>query len=220
MQVLLKQKEERQLKSYTNKHGRKKGTDMTRIIKPLGTLIFLSLLLSFISLPWGIVFSLITAFLSVFLISHYNNFVQLEEQVNQNWADIDTALQKRSDLTARIVEILKGYARHEHSTLEDVTRARKQFAEARTMKEKIESAEKFEGTMGRLLLLVEKYPELKANVSFNKALDTLTDLEDACLKKKNIVPYSVECARVGCTEGEIFKVFKKSFGLWKPPIMY
>jgi len=164
---------------------------MSRIIKPLGTLIFLSLLLSFISLPWGIVFSLITAFLSVFLTSHYNNFVQLEEQVNQGWADIDTALQKRSDLTARIIEILKSYVRHEHSTLEDVTRARKQFAEARTMKEKIETAEKFEGGMARLFVLVERYPELKANISFNKALETLTDLEEGIFRLRREFNQSV-----------------------------
>jgi methylmalonyl-CoA mutase N-terminal domain/subunit len=66
----------------------------------------------------------------------------------------------------------------------------------------------------------EKIKKLKETRNNSKVEKALTDLEDACLKKKNIVPYSVECARVGCTEGEIFKVFKKSFGLWKPPIMY
>jgi methylmalonyl-CoA mutase N-terminal domain/subunit len=49
---------------------------------------------------------------------------------------------------------------------------------------------------------------------------TLKNLEEACRNKTNIVPYSVECARNGCTEGEIFKVFKKAYGLWKPPIIF
>jgi LemA protein len=151
---------------------------MFRIIRVILGLILLSFLSLVIFLPLGSIFVLTSIFFSIFLISHYNNFVQLEEAINQNWADVDTALQKRSDLTARIVEILKGYARHEHSTLEDVTKARRRFIEARTMKDKIESAEKFEGTMGRLLLLVERYPELKANVSFNRAIDALIGLEE------------------------------------------
>jgi methylmalonyl-CoA mutase N-terminal domain/subunit len=48
----------------------------------------------------------------------------------------------------------------------------------------------------------------------------LRTLEDACKKGKNVLPYSIECARVGCSEGEMFKVLKKAFGLWKPPVFW
>ncbi len=62
-----------------------------------------------------------------------------------------------------------------------------------------------------------KLRETRNNVKVEKALKKL---EGACRSKTNIVPYSVECARVGCTEGEIFKVFKKAYGLWKPPVIF
>jgi len=59
--------------------------------------------------------------------------------------------------------------------------------------------------------------ETRNNGQVHKALKKL---EEACAGNANIVPYSVQCARVGCTEGEIFKVFKKAFGLWKPPVIF
>jgi methylmalonyl-CoA mutase N-terminal domain/subunit len=59
--------------------------------------------------------------------------------------------------------------------------------------------------------------ETRNNTEVEKALKKL---EEACAGHTNIVPYSVQCARVGCTEGEIFKIFKKAFGLWKPPVIF
>ena len=53
-----------------------------------------------------------------------------------------------------------------------------------------------------------------------KANHALTALEEACKKGVNIVPYTLQCARAGCSEGEVFKVFKKAFGLWKPPALW
>lgn len=64
---------------------------------------------------------------------------------------------------------------------------------------------------------IEKIERLKKSRDEEKAQKALSDLESACKSDKNIIPYSLECARCGCTEGEIFKVFKKAFGLWKPP---
>jgi methylmalonyl-CoA mutase N-terminal domain/subunit len=53
-----------------------------------------------------------------------------------------------------------------------------------------------------------------------KVNNALTALEEACKKGKNVVPYTLQCARAGCSEGEIFKVFKRVFGLWKPPSLW
>jgi methylmalonyl-CoA mutase, N-terminal domain len=81
------------------------------------------------------------------------------------------------------------------------------------------------------LINVFRYPEgvedrqkarlnkLRMNRDNEKVQSALKALEDACRRKVNIIPYSVECARVRCTEGELFQVFKKAFGLWKPPAM-
>ena len=55
----------------------------------------------------------------------------------------------------------------------------------------------------------------------NEKVDAaLIALEDACKKGENVMPYTLQCARACCTEGEIFKVFKKAFGLWKPPVLW
>lgn len=65
----------------------------------------------------------------------------------------------------------------------------------------------------RLARLKEKRDNEKVDAS-------LRALEEACTRKKNVMPYTLQCARVGCSEGEIFKVFKKAFGLWKPPVFW
>jgi methylmalonyl-CoA mutase, N-terminal domain len=74
-----------------------------------------------------------------------------------------------------------------------------------------------EGVEERQKAKLKKLRETRDNTKVEEALK---NLEKACRSKENIVPYSVECARAGCTEGEVFKVFKKSFGLWKPPAMF
>jgi methylmalonyl-CoA mutase N-terminal domain/subunit len=66
----------------------------------------------------------------------------------------------------------------------------------------------------------EKLKKLRESRDSSRAENALNNLEKACRSKENIVPYSVECARAGCTEGEVFKVFKKAFGLWKPPAVF
>ena len=74
-----------------------------------------------------------------------------------------------------------------------------------------------EGAEERQIEKIEKLKDTRDNKAVEKALK---DLEDACRADKNIVPYSLECARTGSTEGEIFKVFKSSFGLWSPPEVF
>ena len=74
-----------------------------------------------------------------------------------------------------------------------------------------------EGVEERQKVKLKKLRETRDNA---KVETVLNNLEKACRSKENIVPYSIECARAGATEGEIFKVFKKSFGLWKPPAMF
>jgi len=67
---------------------------------------------------------------------------------------------------------------------------------------------------------IKKLKKLRETRNTLKVEETLNDLEKACRSGKNIVPYSLECARAGCTEGELFKVFKSAFGLWNPPVIF
>lgn len=100
------------------------------------------------------------------LVSLNNRLVALQESTSAAWAQVETVLQRRYDLIPNLVNTVKGYAEHEKGLFEEVTRLRSQWAAARTVAEKVEAAGQLEGTLGRLLLVAEQYPQLKANENF------------------------------------------------------
>jgi LemA protein len=114
----------------------------------------------------------------------YNSLQVKEEKVFKAWADVEATLQRRGDLIPNLVETVKGYARHERETLQAVIEARSAANSARLTPEELGSAEamtRFQAAqgglssaLGRLMLIVERYPELKANQNF---LDLQTQLE-------------------------------------------
>jgi LemA protein len=95
-----------------------------------------------------------------------NQLVSLQEGYKAAWAQVDTVLQRRYDLIPNLVNTVKGYANHEKTLLEDVTRLRSQWASARTPEEKAGAASQLEGSLGRLIVVAEQYPDLKANQNF------------------------------------------------------
>lgn len=95
-----------------------------------------------------------------------NRLVGLQENVKQSWAQVETVLQRRFDLIPNLVATVKGYAEHEKGVLEEVTKLRSQWGQAKTVDEKAAAASALEGTLSRLLLVAENYPELKADQNF------------------------------------------------------
>ena len=95
-----------------------------------------------------------------------NNLVALQENVHSQWGQVETVLQRRYDLIPNLVNTVKGYAAHEKGVLEEVTRLRSQWGSAKTIDEKVKAADQLEGGLSRLLLVVERYPDLKANANF------------------------------------------------------
>jgi LemA protein len=95
-----------------------------------------------------------------------NRLVRLQENVRTAWAQVETVLQRRFDLIPNLVNTVKGYAEHESSVLEEVTRLRSQWGAAQTVDEKAKAASALEGTLSRLLLVTENYPALKADQNF------------------------------------------------------
>ena len=95
-----------------------------------------------------------------------NRLVFLHENVQTAWAQVETVLQRRYDLIPNLVATVKGYAQHEKGLLEEVTRLRSQWGAARSVDEKVKAAGKLEGTLSRLLLVAEQYPDLKASQNF------------------------------------------------------
>ena len=122
----------------------------------------------------GIVFVLI-----IFVASVYNNLVSLKLRAENAWAQIDTQLKRRFDLIPNLVETVKGYAKHESTTLEKVIEARSKYAAANGSVEKTAEAEgMLQGAVKQLFALAEDYPELKANENFKALQIELSGTED------------------------------------------
>jgi len=112
------------------------------------------------------------------VIGTYNNIVTKHETIAAKWAQVESQLQRRNDLIPNLVNTVKGYASHEKSVFEEVTKARSQWANASTMDEKVKAAGAVDSALARLLLVVENYPNLKADQTFLKLMDELAGTEN------------------------------------------
>jgi LemA protein len=108
----------------------------------------------------------------------YNKVVAMDEQVNAQWAQVENQLKRRFDLIPNLVETTKGYAKHEKEIFENIANARKSYFQAKSVPEKVAAANGFESALSRLLMLQENYPNLKANESFMKLMDSLEGTEN------------------------------------------
>src|SRR6185436_1833416 len=108
----------------------------------------------------------------------YNKFVSQEEAVKAQFAQVQNQLQRRNDLIPNLVQTVKGYAEHEASVFEAVAASRAQLAGATTPAETIAAANAQTSALGRLLAIVENYPQLKANESFNRLMDELAGTDN------------------------------------------
>lgn len=108
----------------------------------------------------------------------YNNIVTLHETITAKWAQVESQLQRRNDLIPNLVNTVKGYAAHERNIFLQVTEARSKWANAKTINEKIEAASEVDRAISRLLLVVENYPNLKANETFLRLMDELSGAEN------------------------------------------
>lgn len=110
--------------------------------------------------------------------STYNRMVTLDEHAEASWANVETVLQRRYDLIPNLVNTVKGFVTHERELLTEVTRLRSQWGEAGSSREKAEAATLLEGALGRLMVVVENYPDLKANQNFLALQDELAGTEN------------------------------------------
>ena len=113
-----------------------------------------------------------------FFKGNYNTFVRLDESVKSSWAQVENQLQRRYDLIPNLVETVKGYAKQEKDVLVEVTNARARVGGAATVPDKIEANNALSGALSRLLVVVERYPELKSNQNFLHLQDELAGTEN------------------------------------------
>lgn len=130
------------------------------------TLIVIGIVLLVILIPFG------------YLKGTYNSLVRMDEGVKGAWAQVENQLQRRYDLIPNYVETVKGYARHEKEVFLKVTKARSKVAGAGAVSEKIAANNELSSALARLLVVVERYPDLKANANFIRLQDELAGTEN------------------------------------------
>jgi len=108
----------------------------------------------------------------------YNKFTTQEEAVKSAWAEVQNQIQRRNDLIPNLVETVKGYASHEAGVFQAIADARAKLLAAKSPEETIQAANQTTSALGRLLAVVENYPNLKANEQFNRLMDDLAGTEN------------------------------------------
>jgi len=124
------------------------------------------------------VIALVVVIIGGWVINGYNRVVAMDENVKTAWAQVDNQLQRRYDLIPNLVETVKGYASHEKEVFEHLADARTKYFQAQDIKGKIEASGDLEQALSRLLVLQETYPQLKANETFLKMMDSLEGTEN------------------------------------------
>ena len=128
------------------------------------------------AITW-IIIGLIVLFV-LWVIMIYNGLVALRQRVNQAFSDIDVQTKQRHDLIPNLVETVKGYASHEEGVFKEIADARSRLLAAQTPEQTIQAANQQTSALGRLLAIVENYPQLKANEQFNRLMDELAGTEN------------------------------------------
>lgn len=162
----------------------------------------------------------VIAVIVIALIVMYNGLVRAGVRVDEAWSDITVQLKRRADLIPNLVNTVKGYAKHEKSVFEEVTKARSAVVNATGVQETADAENMLTGALKSLFAVAEAYPDLKANENFKQLQDELVDTEDkiqaarrfynGSVRDLNIkvktVPYNIFAGMFGFKEREFFEV--------------
>lgn len=125
-----------------------------------------------------IIAAIILVLVLAFVIATYNTLIGLKNKVEDSWAQIEVLLKRRADLIPNLVETVKGYAKHEEGTLENVIAARNKAVSAVNKQDEMQAAGEVSNALSRLFALAEAYPDLKANTNFIDLQNNLKETED------------------------------------------
>ena len=124
-----------------------------------------------------VIIFIVFVFYSLFA-GNYNKFVKMDVAIKAAWSQVENQLQRRYDLIPNLVETVKGYAKQEKSVLVEVTNARAKVGGAGTVPDKIAANNQLSGALSRLLVVIERYPDLKSNQNFMRLQDELAGTEN------------------------------------------
>src|ERR1700674_3421037 len=125
-----------------------------------------------------VVLALVALVIGGMYVGPRNEMVRKNENVKSAWAQVDVVLQRRADLIPNLVETVKGFAAQEQTVFHDIASARSALLGAKTPADKIAANGQLDGALGRLLLIVENYPQLKSNENFLRLQDELAGTEN------------------------------------------
>ena len=132
------------------------------------------------------------AAIAAFVIGIYNRLVGLRQTTNQAWSDIEVQLKQRQDLVPNLVNVVKGYAKHEKETLNEVIEARNAAVKANGVGDTSAAEGMLSQALGKLFALAEAYPDLKANTNFLQLQDQLADVENKISASRRFYNNSVQ----------------------------
>jgi LemA protein len=125
-----------------------------------------------------IIILIVVLILVIYAIYQYNSLITLRNRVENAWSQIDVQLKRRTDLIPNLVETVKGYATHEKTVFENVTKARSSLMDAKTVQENAEANNQLTDTLKSLFAVAENYPDLKASENFRQLQSQLSETED------------------------------------------
>lgn len=120
----------------------------------------------------------VIAALLIFPVLTYNSLVTRAENVDSAWAQVENQLQRRADLIPNLVETVKGYTRHERELFTQIAEARSKLAGAQSVPQAAQAYNEVNSALSRLLVIVERYPDLKANQNYIQLMDELSGTEN------------------------------------------
>lgn len=129
-------------------------------------------------MEWWIILIIVVVLIALYVISVYNGLVSLRNKVEDQSSQIDVELKRRFDLIPNLVETVKGYAKHESETLEEVIKARNTYMTASLPEDQMKADGELTKAISKLFALSESYPDLKANTNFIDLQDQLKETEN------------------------------------------
>ncbi len=161
----------------------------------------------------------------------YNKLVTLNENVKTSWSQVENVMQRRADLIPNLVNTVKGYAAHEEQVFTEVTNARAKVGQASTVPDKIAANGELSSALSRLLVVAERYPDLKANQNFISLQDELAGTENRITVERmryndsvrqyntyvRIFPNNIIASILGYSREDVY--FKADEGSEKAPVV-
>ena len=129
--------------------------------------------------------------LVVFIVIIYNGFVALKNNIDQNWSNIDVLLKQRYDELPKLIKVCEGYMQHEQKTLEAVVKARSMINSANSEEQKVQAQNALSNTLKSLFMVVERYPDLKADAGFRQLSNRISEIEDQIADRRELYNASV-----------------------------